>query len=68
MVAPLYPSVDEELPEYDEEGEEMFPDLVDAEKIRDGLGDFRKLIYQPTLYGARYVHLFMCWDAQLTSQ
>ena len=33
--------------------EDELPDFINAETIRNSLGDFRKLAHQPTLYGAR---------------
>lgn len=54
MVSPFWPDEDEDMPvQHDADGEEIVTDMLDAEQIRAQLGDFRKLIYQPTLYGAR---------------
>lgn len=41
------------LLEEDEDGELLYPDLIDAEAVRLSLGDFKKIAHQPTLYGAR---------------
>lgn len=54
MLSPFSLDDDEDvLLEEDEDGELLYPDLIDAEAVRLSLGDFKKIAHQPTLYGAR---------------
>lgn len=56
FVAPFAREDDDDLDDMlrdDDLNDDELPDFVDAEIIRNTLGDFRKLAHQPTLYGAR---------------
>jgi hypothetical protein len=54
MLSPFSLDDDDEMNlEEDEDGELLYPDLIDAETVRLSLGDFKRIAHQPTLYGAR---------------
>lgn len=55
FVAPFAREDDDKIDEMfdDDMDEDELPGLINAEFIRNSLGDFRKLAHQPTLYGAR---------------
>lgn len=52
MLNPFDPEITGPL-ELDDLGEEIYPDAIDAEAVRQSLGDFQKIQDRPTLYGAR---------------